>query len=101
MFCVKCGTQLPDRAKHCFECGTSVGEAQPKTAGVRRKIVCIIGDKGLFQRAVFLVEPDGQKREIASDSSSGRLEAMLLSDGWTRVPGGMSARPTYEKWIEE
>jgi hypothetical protein len=101
MYCAKCGTELPDRARHCFECGTPVGETQPTTTGVRRRIVCIIGDKSLFQRAVFLVEPDGHKRETASDDSFGRLEAMLLSDGWTRVPGGMSPTPTYEKWIEE
>ena len=25
MFCVKCGQQLPDNAKFCFQCGTPVG----------------------------------------------------------------------------
>ena len=26
MFCMNCGTQLPDGAKFCMNCGTKVGE---------------------------------------------------------------------------
>ena len=26
MFCIKCGTQLPDNAAFCFECGSKVEE---------------------------------------------------------------------------
>ena len=32
MYCLKCGTQLPDDAAFCFKCGTSVAPAQPKQA---------------------------------------------------------------------
>ena len=29
MFCVKCGTQIPDDVRFCHKCGTAVGDAVP------------------------------------------------------------------------
>lgn len=31
MFCINCGTKLPDGAKFCFNCGAKLGELSPET----------------------------------------------------------------------
>ena len=48
MYCLKCGTQLPDDAAFCFKCGTSVAAAQPKqTAAPTAPILAPSGAKSL------------------------------------------------------
>ena len=39
MFCTKCGIELRDQDKFCFECGTGTGKAAPRVAQSSGKLV--------------------------------------------------------------
>ena len=37
MFCMNCGTKLPDGAKFCMNCGTKLGEVSPTPSPAEKK----------------------------------------------------------------
>lgn len=37
MFCMNCGTKLPDGAKFCMNCGTKLGEVSPAVSSAEKK----------------------------------------------------------------
>ena len=89
MFCMECGTKLPDGAKFCMNCGTRLGQVgfpataspsvssfqpeKPKAPTVKKTMNCSMGNQwmvymkgsGLFftgdQQSISFL-PEGEKR---------------------------------------
>lgn len=49
MFCLKCGTQIPDKSEFCFKCGSASLSANKKGFGIGKAVIgrSTIGNIGL------------------------------------------------------
>lgn len=67
MFCIACGTELPDEAKFCFKCGkpTPCGEIKIKIPEETCEIVYeITGEKhGIYPRTLLRFKAQAQKAD--------------------------------------
>lgn len=76
MFCIECGTQLPDEAKFCFKCGKPqvCGNSEIKPEQETCEIVYeIVGEKwGIYPRTIlrFKAQATGTKGEYCASMSN-------------------------------
>jgi ribosomal protein L40E len=83
MFCIECGTELPDEAKFCFKCGkpTAGGESKQKAEQETCEIVYeITGEKhGIYPRTLlrFKAQAKGAEGEYCAGISN-EFEANLF-----------------------
>ena len=68
MFCMQCGTQIPDRAKFCPKCGASQ-EGAPEAAGAG----------GQLQEEMLLMQGAGQVIKSAILANTGEVVLTTLS----------------------
>ena len=73
MFCYKCGKQLPDGAKFCKYCGTSLGEVKKNNV-----------PEGKVHEPVQSSGPVYEKTEIISESSDDGTQ--MLVPGSEQMP---------------
>src|SRR5947209_1937589 len=118
MYCISCGTQLPDDATFCLKCGTPQGAGVQARTGVPQWETCEIlweetgYDWSRFSNTIrFWVQrigPDGTKTIAATERLAApspniglkktqqmlydavdQLKAKLLSDGWEPTGQGI------------
>ena len=120
MYCMSCGTELPEHAKFCLECGRPTRPGTPTEREGPRWEYCeivwskirsvpatlqfwasAIGPKGLYSAgaspewSLFFGEPYPRRDRNSDRRAHEELIEMLLDDGW---------EPTGEKgeyWYED
>jgi len=100
--CPKCGTELPDNARFCMQCGTPIKVAGEEAEGPRPlEELCEIriesrqGVASTEWRFVAETEGPGGRHIVATTEWSGRdpesdlerLTERLIREGWERVDG--------------
>ena len=93
MYCPKCGTQLPDDASFCFECGTRIGPSgaqagQASAAGATSSSAQQM--KEIFLKLRVELDPEAKPTPTADEVIKGVKELLSIGlEGIGSVPFGV------------
>ena len=97
MFCIKCGTKLPDNSKYCSSCGTNLENISNENISKNGKCLLKIERKKVFSGMAIKINIylDGS---LIKKISHGEKYTLVINNGKHNIycEGGMVKSQSYE-----